>query len=191
MKLKVAGWKETLVRANSCEFCRFFKDDYVVVHVQTAASDILGYPYAEISSTRSTLKKCTVFSSIMLFIHFILILESCTTSGVYLQSYQTSMMQLLAVVFLQKRSIVDIWQGSKYGSAASFLNIFPLSLFWYLSEYINILFFFCKSAANLFMWRKQKYYTIFHWFPNHFLYIDHGNTKFSYIYTIEMRKSSL
>ena len=32
---------------------------------------------------------------------------------------------------------------------------------------------------------------MFHWFPNHLLYIDNGNTKFSYIYTIEMRKSSL
>ena len=39
------------------------------------------------------------------------------------------------------------------------------------------------------MWRNQKYYTIFHWFPNHFWYIDHGNTKFSYIYTIEMQNS--
>ena len=41
------------------------------------------------------------------------------------------------------------------------------------------------------MWCNQKYYTILHWFPNHLLYIDHGNTKVSYIYTIEMRKSSL
>ena len=32
---------------------------------------------------------------------------------------------------------------------------------------------------------------IFHWFPNHLLYINHGNTKFSFIYTIEMRKSPL
>ena len=148
MKLKVAGWKETPVQVHSCEFCGFFKNDYVVVHVRTAASDILGYLYAEISSTRSTLKKCTVFSSIMLFIHFILILESCTTSGVYLQPYQTSMMKLLAVAFFQKRPIIDIWQGSKCGSAASFFNIFPLSLFWYLSEYMSILFFFWKSAAN-------------------------------------------
>ena len=31
----------------------------------------------------------------------------------------------------------------------------------------------------------------FYWFPNHLLYIDHGNTKFSYIYTIKMRKSPL
>ena len=112
------------MQVHSCEFCGFFKNDYVVVHVRTAASDILGYLYAEISSTRSTLKKCTVFSSIMLFIHFILILESCTTSGVYLQSYQTSMMQLLAVVFLQKHSIVDIWKGSKYGSQPRFLIFF-------------------------------------------------------------------
>ena len=63
----------------------------------------------------------------MTFIHFKLILESCTTSGVYLEQYQTSMMNLLAALFSQKRSIIDIWQGSKYSSAALFLNIFPLS----------------------------------------------------------------
>ena len=32
---------------------------------------------------------------------------------------------------------------------------------------------------------------IFNWFANHLLYIDHGNTKFSNIYTIKMRTSSL
>ena len=41
------------------------------------------------------------------------------------------------------------------------------------------------------MWRKSKILYYFHWFPNHLLYIDHGNTKFSYIYITEMRKSSL
>ena len=147
MKLKVAGWKETPVQVHSCEFSYIFKNDYVVVHVQTAASDILGYPCVEISSTRSTLKKCTVFSSILVFIHFKLILESCTTSVVYLQPYQTSMMKLLAVVFSQKRSIIDIWQVSKYGSAAWFFNIFPLSLFWYLSEYINIFVFLLEVCS--------------------------------------------
>ena len=60
----------------------------------------------------------------------------------YLEQYQTSMMNLLAALFSQKRSIIDIWQGSKYRSAASLLNIFPLSLFGYLNEYMNILFFF-------------------------------------------------
>ena len=148
MKLKAAGWKETPVQVHSCEFCFFFKNDFVVVNVRIAVSDILRYPCVEISSARSTFKKCTVFSSILVFIHFKLILESCTTSVVYLQPYQTSMMKLLAVAFFQKRPIIDIWQGSKCGSAASFFNIFPLSLFWYLSEYMSILFFFWKSAAN-------------------------------------------
>ena len=129
------------MQVHSCEFCCIFENDYVVVHMLTAAFDILGYPYVEVSSSRSTLKKCTVFSSILVFIHFRLILESCTTSGVYLEQYETSMMKLLAVVFSQKRSIIDIWQGSKYGFAASFFNIFPL-LFGYLDECMNILFFF-------------------------------------------------
>ena len=148
MKLKVAGWKETPVQVHFCEFCWVFKNGHVEVHVRTATSDILGYPYIEISSAKSTFKKCTVFSSILVFIHFKLILESCTTSVVYLQPYQTSMMKLLPVAYLKKRPIIDIWQGSKYGFAASFLNVFPLSLFGYLSEYMNILFFFWKSAAN-------------------------------------------
>ena len=143
----------------------------------------------EISSARSTLKKCTVLSSISVLIDFKLILEPCTTSGVYFQLYQTSMMKVLAIVFSQKLSIIDIWRGSKYGSAALFLNNFLLSLVWYLSEYINIssgsLKLVCSCDVN------QKYYLTFHWFPNHLWYIDHGNTKFSYIYAIEIRKSSL
>ena len=49
--------------------------------------------------------------------------HSCTTSGVYLEPYQTYITKLSAVVFSQKCSIIDIWQGSKYGSAASLFNI--------------------------------------------------------------------
>ena len=37
---------------------------------------------------------------------------------------------------------------------------------------------------------NQKYFKAFHWFPNHLLHIDDGNIKFSYIYMIEMQKSS-
>ena len=109
--------------------------------MRTATSDILGYPYIEISSAKSTFKKCTVFSSILVFIHFKLILESCTTSGVYLEQYQTSTMKLLVAVFSQKRPMIDIWQGSKYCSTGSFFNIFPL-LFGYLNEYMSIFFSF-------------------------------------------------
>ena len=117
-----------------CISVSFAKLVVLVVHVRTATSDILGYSYIEIYSAKSTFKKCTVFSSILVFIHFKLILESCTTSVVYLQPYQTDTMKLLAVAFLKKRSIIDIWQGSKCGSAVSFFNIFPVSLYGYLSE---------------------------------------------------------
>ena len=115
---------------HSCEFCKIYKNDYLV-HLPNYRFSYLGYPCLGISSTRSTLKKCTVFSSILVFIHFKLILEFCATSGVYLEPYQTSMMQ--------KRSIIDIWQGFKYGSTALFLKY---SSFGYLNEYMNILFFF-------------------------------------------------
>ena len=108
---------------------------------RTAASDIFGYPYVDVSSARSTVKKCTVCSSILVFIHFKLILESCTTSGVYLEQYQTSTMKLLVAVFSQKRPMIDIWQGSKYCSTGSFFNIFPL-LFGYLNKYMSIFFSF-------------------------------------------------
>ena len=127
----------------------------VVKHVQTAASDIFGCPYVGVSSAGSTVKKCKVCSSILVFIHFKLVLESCTTSGVYLEQYQISTMKLLFAVFSQKRPIIDIWQGSKCCSAALFCNIFPL-LFGYLNEYMSILFFFWKCPATLFMWCKLK-----------------------------------
>ena len=120
------------MQVHFCEFCEIFKNDYVAVHVRTAASDILGYPYIEICFAKSRFKKCTVFSSILVFIHFKLILESCTTSVVYLQPYQTSMMKLLAVAFFQKHPIIDIWQGSKCGSAASFFKYFSTFFVWIL-----------------------------------------------------------
>ena len=97
MKFKAAGEKETPVQGHSCEFYGILKTDYVVAHVRTAASDILGYPYLGISSVTPTLKKCIVFSNILVFIHFKLILESCTTSVVYLEPYQTFMMKLLVI----------------------------------------------------------------------------------------------
>ena len=100
-------------RFASCEFFEIFKNNYLVVHMQTAASDILRYPYIRISPSRSTLKKRTIVFNILVFIHFKLILESCTTSEVYLEPYQTSMMKLLAIVFSQRRSTIDI------GSVAS------------------------------------------------------------------------
>ena len=159
--------------------------------MRTATSDILGYSYIEIYSAKSTFKKCTVFWSILVFIHFKLILESCTTSGVYLEQYQTSIMKFLAVIFSQKLFIIDIWQGSKYGSAASFFNIFPLSLFGYLNEYMNI--FFLLKVWSYFA-HVAKIKNIARYFIGSqtiCFYIDHGNTKFSYIYTIAKRKSSL
>ena len=67
--------------------------------MRTAASDILEYPYVSISSVRSTLKKCTAFSSLLGFTHLKLILEPCTTSGVYLESYLTSMKLLAVSIF--------------------------------------------------------------------------------------------
>ena len=185
MKLKVPGWKQTPVQVLSCTFCYTFKNRYVVVHVRTAASDIiLGYRYAEISSARSTLKKCTVFSSILVFIYFKLILESCTTSGVYLKQYQTSMMKLLVVLFSWKRSIIDIWQGSKYGFASSFFITFPLSL------YMNI-FFSSKSLQLLCSCDANQKYTIFHWFPNFPLYWLWKYQIFIYLYDREAKKLTL
>ena len=144
IKLKVAGWKWIPVLVHSSEFCEFFKNDCLVVNVRTAASGILGYPYVGISSTRSTLRKCTVFSIILVFIHFKLILESCTNSGVYLETFM-----------MQKRSAIDIWQVLKYGSAASFFNTFSTFFLWIL-EWIFEHFFFWKCAATLLTRCKSK-----------------------------------
>ena len=43
MNLQVV--KKTPVQVCYCEFCITFKNDYLVEHVRTAASDILGHPY--------------------------------------------------------------------------------------------------------------------------------------------------
>ena len=87
--------------------------------------------------------------------------HSCTTPGVYLEPYQTYMTKLLVDVFLQKCTIIDIWQGSKYGSAASLFNIFSISLLGYLNEYMNI--FFSLKVCTYFAhatWIKNVRYFI-------------------------------
>ena len=148
MTFKVAGWKKTPVQVHFCEFYEIFKTDYVVTHVRTAASDILVYPYLRISSVTSTLKKRTVFSSIFVFIHFKLILESCTTSGVYLEPYQTFMTKLLAVVFLQKYSIITL-TGKVLNKVLQprFLIFFQ---FLYLDTWMNMqTFCFSSGSAQL------------------------------------------
>ena len=61
-------------------------------------------------------------------------------------------------------------------------TLMNIRLFCFSSESVQLL---CSHDVN------QKYYKMFHCFPNHLLYTNHGNTKFSYDYTIEMRKSSL
>ena len=51
-----------------------------------------------------------------------------------------------------------------------------------------------KTVYKILAWsllENQKYFKIFPWFSNHLLHIDHRNITFSYIYTIEMWKSSL
>ena len=156
MKLKVTGWKESTVQVHSCKFCHIFKNDYVAVHVRTAASDILEYPHVGISIARSTLKKCTVFSSIFLFIYSKLILESCTTSRVVFRTISNIYDEVFSRCIFQETLHHRYLQGSKYDSAALFFNIFQLFLFGYLNEYMNILSFFWKCAATLLMWFKSK-----------------------------------
>ena len=63
----------------------------------------------------------------LVFVYFKLILESCRTSGVYLELYQTYV--------IQKHSLIDIWEGSKYDSAATFLKYFS-SFFVWIIEWI-------------------------------------------------------
>ena len=45
IKLQVADGKKTPVPVRYSEFSVIFKINYLVEHVQTAASDIFGYPY--------------------------------------------------------------------------------------------------------------------------------------------------
>ena len=58
-------------------------NDYLVKHVRTFASDILEYPCVVVSPARSNVLALT---------HSF---ESCTTSVVYLEPYQTFMMKRL------------------------------------------------------------------------------------------------
>ena len=50
---------------------------------------------------------------------------------------------------------------------------------------------FCFSSKNVQLICSRdvnQKYKIFYWFPVHLFYMGHGNSKFSYIYTIEIRK---
>ena len=93
---------------------------------------------------------------------------------------------------MQKRSIIDIF-GKVLNTALQphFLIFF---YFLQLDTWMNIwIFCFSSESVQPLCSRdlNQKYYKICYWFPNHLLDIDHGNTKFLYIYTTEMGKSSL
>ena len=63
-----------------------------------------------------------------------------------------------------------------------------------LDTWVNV-WTFCFSSESLQLISScdvnQKCYIIFHWFPNHLLYTNMEITKFSYIYTTDLRKSSL
>ena len=132
--------KKPPVQVHSFELWQSFKN-CLVAYVRAATFDILGHPYVGISSTRSTLKKFTVFFSILVFIHFKLILEPCRTSGAYLEPYQISIMQ--------KCSVIDIWLGSKYDSAASFLKYF-FSFFVWIFEWMYEHFVFLLKTCSYF-----------------------------------------
>ena len=87
---------------------------------------------------------------------------------------------------MQKRSIIGIWQGFKYSSAASFSNIFPLSSFGYLNEYMNILFFFlkvCSCFAHVTYIKNFIRYSIGSQ-TTCFILKHHEIIKYSYIHTI-------
>ena len=99
----------------------------------------------------------------------------------HLEPYQTSLMNLYFLLYFCINT--PSLQFGKVLNTALHLpfNIFPLSLLGYVNEYMNILFSFWKCAA-------KKQYKTFYWFPYRSLYMDHGNTKCSYIYTIKMWK---
>ena len=100
----------------------------------------------------------------------------------YLEPYQTPMMQT--------RPIIDIWKGSLQPRFLIF-STFPDLLRLY--TWINI-WAFCFSSESVQIHSSRDVNQIcnmFYWFPNHSLYIDHKNTKFSYIYAIKMQKGSL
>ena len=94
-------------------------------------------------------------------------------------------------MFSQKQSTTDIWQDSKYGSAAWF-SYFP-TFFGSILEWPYERLVFLLKNGQLLCSRdvNWKYHEICYWFPDHLLDIGHGNIKFSYIYTIEMWKSSI
>ena len=69
IKLQVVGWKKTPVQVRYCEFYVVSKNDYLVEHVQTVASDILGYPYVGYL-LQGPYWGNAVFSSILTLIHF-------------------------------------------------------------------------------------------------------------------------
>ena len=95
-----------------CEFCVISKNDYLVEHVQTVASDILGYPYVEYLLQGPYWRH----SSILTLIHFKLILESCTKvvfrtiSNIYdeafLQKYLTAFGLCIFAEMLHRRYLI-------------------------------------------------------------------------------------
>ena len=85
IKLQVAGGKKDSDAGMLLWIFRNFQDQ---LFSGTCTNCCFWYLWISLPPASSTLRKCTVFSTILGLIYFKLIFQSCTTLGVYLEPYE-------------------------------------------------------------------------------------------------------
>ena len=132
----------------SCEFCKNFKNNFYLQHAWTTGNLVFG-------NLRFTLWKCAVLSSISTLIHFKLIskffIQPQARFYYTVKNLWWSVSAKIAngcnrsifVKLLHHRCLTAF---SMRLCSLLFYN-FPLSLFVYLTEHLNIMLFFWKCAV--------------------------------------------
>ena len=172
-----------------CEFCVIFKNDYLAEHVQTVASDTWDIPTWGISC------KVHIVEMHSFLQHFgthsfqtnFRVLHNLsgvfrTISNIYDEAFWQKYLTAFAEM-LRQRYLIGFCLRLCIGCFFIFFHFLRLDT--WMND-MNILLLFRKCAAICSHDVNQKYYKTFYWFPNHVLYIDHGNTNLLYSYTVEM-----
>ena len=163
IKLQVAGWKKTPVQVRYCEFyCVISKNGYLVEHVQTVASDILGYTcvgYLLQVHTEEMQSFLQHFGTHSFQINFRVLLNLKgafrTISNIYdkvlLQKYSTAFSRCIFAEMLHHRYLIGfcIWLCRQ----VFFIFFHYLRLDTWMND-MNILLLFGQCAAAFLTWRN-------------------------------------
>ena len=134
----------------SFEFYKTFNNNHFVQHVRLHASDLSSSELGKFV-TREIFCKIQIVAMHSFLKHF-----RINSFYVYFSFFTETVNNCSGYIFADQRSIIHIWHGFKYSSAACFLYFSFFSVCIFMNEYMNILFFAWKCTATLVTCRKSK-----------------------------------